>query len=173
LRVFKVFNLTGNSNVQLLALVSDSYCLIYCNNYDANYLENIHNELPFERLKDFIFAGDKQTIENLLNLQGLPFKVEKHLIIYKCDKLNPQFKVSSGKMRLANLSESDYLTELSVEFTDEYDGDKENIIDMRNAVHSEIIDNTLYVWEDGKICTIAVEMNRMITFRKKDYLTGK
>lgn len=83
LRVFQAFNITGNSNVQLLVLVTDGYCLIYCNNYDANYLESIRNELPFERLKDFIFAGDKQTIKNLLNLQGLSFKVEKHLIIYK------------------------------------------------------------------------------------------
>jgi hypothetical protein len=161
LRVFQAFNVIGNSSVKLLVLVTDGYCLIYCDHYDAGYLEIIRKELPFERLKYFIFSGDKQTIERLLELQDLQFTVEKHLTIYKCAKLNSQFKLASGKMRLAIISELDYLTKLSVEFTEEYDGNRENAAEMRMAVYSEILDNSLYLWEDGKICAIALEMNRM------------
>jgi len=161
LQVFQAFNLIGNSDVHLLVLIADGYCLIYCDNYDQNYLEIIRKELPFDRIKDFVFAGDKQSIENLLHLQGLKFILEKHLTIYKCEKLNPQFKLASGKMRLADVSELNYLADLSVDFTNEYDGNKETLTEMRKAVYSEIMNKSLYVWEDDKICAMSVEINRL------------
>lgn len=161
LRAFQAFNIIGNVDNQILVLIVEGYCLIYCIKYDADFIEFIRSELPFDRLENFIFAGDKQSIENLLILQGLKYLIEKHLIIYKCVKLNSEFKMAEGKMRLAKIHELNYLTKLSVEFTDEYDGNRENYNKMQMSVLSEIHNKSLYVWEDGKICSIAVEMNRM------------
>lgn len=160
LTVFQAFNLIGNKNVQILVLVVDGYCLIYCNKFDINSLEILSTELPFERLMNFTFAGDKETIESLLNLKKLQFVTEKHLTIYKCEKLNKEFKVASGKMRLAISSDQNKLANLSVDFTAEYDGNKESLANMMLAVASEIANKSLFVWEDGKICAMAIEMNR-------------
>jgi hypothetical protein len=182
LQVFQAFNLIGNKDIQMLVFVVSDYCLIYCNKYDESCIKILANELPFERLSDFVFAGEKETIENLLNLKGIPFIIEKHLTIHKCEKLNSEFKISPGKMRLATSTEIPYLTNLSVDFTEEYDGNKESITTMNWAVSSEISAKSLYVWEDSEICAMAIEMNRkefgfpeigklytILKYRKKGY----
>lgn len=163
LGVFQAFNLVGNKDIHLLVLIVEDHCLIYSNQYDSKCLDILSKELPFERLSNFVFAGEKETIENLLKLKGLNFIVEKHLTIYKCKKLNSQFKTSSGKMRLATPGDVTYLTNLSVDFTEEYDGNKESFTTMNWSVISEISESSLYVWEDGQICAMAIEMNRQET----------
>lgn len=160
LRVLQGFNLVGKADEHLLVFIVNGYCLIYCDKYDQDSLEVLSKELPFERLKDFLFAGDKETIENLLQLKKIKFNVEKHLITYKCERLNKTFKLSSGQMRLAKPSDRNYLANLSVHFTEEYDGNKESLSDMQKVVHNEMMSRSLYVWEDNYICAMAVEMNR-------------
>lgn len=160
LEVLKAFNVVGQDVQNLLVLIVDGFCLIYCGNYNENSLKDLSNEIPFERLGNFSFCGDKKTIEKLLKLNNISFNVEKHLTIYKCENLNHEFKIANGKMRLASLSESNYLAKLSVDFTEEYDGNKESLQNMKLLIDSELKDNALFVWEDKEICTIAVEMNR-------------
>lgn len=160
INVLQAFNVTGQNKQNLLVLIVEDFCLIYCDEYDKDSLKYLCQEIPFERLINFWFCGDKETIENLLNLKNLKFVIDKHLTIYKCEKLNPEFKISSGKMRLASLSEQNYLANLSVDFTKEYDGNKESLNNMKLLVGSEIKTKSLFVWENNKICTIAIEMNR-------------
>ena len=158
--VFQAFNLVGNKNIQLLVLIVDEHCLIYCNKYDHGYLIMLSKELPFERIKDFVFAGDKDTIENLLHINSFLFKVEKYLITYKCEELNTKFKIAEGGIRSAKPSDVNILSKLSVDFTEEYDGNKKSLADMRMPVHSEMMSRALFVWEHNDIYAMAVEMNR-------------
>lgn len=158
--VRQAFNLVNEKGAHILVFIFDGYCLIYCDKFDNTSIETLSKELLFERLKEFAFAGDKETIESLLNFRKLNFTIEKHLTIYKCEKLNPVFKKSAGKMRLATLSELEYLSNLNVDFSEEYDGTKETLSDMKKVVESEIREKSLQVWQDGKICSMAIEMNR-------------
>lgn len=160
IKVLQAFNIVGNDDVHLVVLVVDGYCLIYCNKYDSNFLEVLSKELPFERLTNFAYAGDKETIENLLTKKALLFIVEKHLTIYKCTNLNKEFKVVPGKMRLATPSELNYLANLNVNFNEEYDGNKVTLAEMKIVVDSEIKEKSLQVWENEKICAMAIEMHR-------------
>lgn len=156
----QAFNIINESGVNLLVFIVDGYCLIYCDDFDENVIETLASQLPFERLSTFHFAGQRQAIESVLTFKELEFSVEKHLIVYKCDQLNPDFKIASGEMRLAKSSETNYLADLSVNFTREYDGNEESFDFMKIAVTEEISDNSLYVWDDNKICSMAVEINR-------------
>ena len=160
LKALQAFNVVGNDDVHLVVFVVDGYCLIYCNKYDSNFLEILSKELSFERLTNFTFAGEKETIENLLTKKALVFTLEKHLTIYKCTKLNKEFKVVPGKMRLATSSELNYLANLNVDFSEEYDGNKITLPEMKIVVDSEIKEKSLQVWENEKICAMAIEMHR-------------
>lgn len=156
----KAFNLIGGKNNRLLVLIIEGYCLIYCDQHDPAFLEILSSELPFEKLTDFAFAGDKETIEKLLQLNGLDYSIEKHLITYRCEKLNPDFKFATGQMRFVRPSDVSQLTTLSIKFSEEYNGITHTFADMKLAVHNEMMSRVLYVWEDTVICAMALEMNR-------------
>ncbi|KFF03199.1 hypothetical protein IW19_20000 [Flavobacterium reichenbachii] len=161
LRVFQAFNIESEIDGTLvMVFVVDGNCLIYSRQYDEAYLDILASELPFDKLKDLVFAGDKKTIENLLLFKSLHFELEKHLVIYRCEKLNPKFRVSEGRMRLADQNEAQALIKLSLDFTEQYEGIRESPFEMKAAVEKEIREKILFVWEADGICGLAVEMNR-------------
>lgn len=161
LRVFQAFNIESEiCGTQVMVFVVDGHCLIYSSQYDEAYLNILASELPFDKLKEVVFAGDKKTIENLLYFKSLNFEVEKHLVIYRCEKLNPDFRISPGGMRLVDRNEAQELIKLSLDFTEQYEGIRENPIEMEAAVENEIREKKLFVWDAKGICALAVEMNR-------------
>jgi RimJ/RimL family protein N-acetyltransferase len=159
--IYKFFNLEGNNGQSTLAMIVEQFCLIYCEKYDPAFIELLSQELEFDKFKNYSFSGDKDSVENLMKFNNAKYSLEKHLTIYKCEKLNSNFKLSPGNIRLATLTELNLLANFSVDFTEEYDGNKETLEEMKLMIASGIESELLFIWEnENKVCAMAVIMER-------------
>jgi len=158
--IYKFFNLIGANDELVLAIIVEQFCLVYTDNYDSDFLKLLSEELEFSKFNKYNFAGNKDTIENLLKFNNAKFSTDKHLSIYKCEKLNPDFQLSSGKIRLANIQDLKLLADFSVIFTKEYDGNVEPLEKMKYILNEAITNKYLYVWEDNHICSMALIMKK-------------
>ncbi len=158
--IYNFFNLIADHGQHVLVLIVEDFCLIYTDKYDSEFLNILSKELEFSKFNKYTFAGNKNAIENLLKFNNAKFSTDKHLSIYKCEKLSDNFQFSHGKARLANISELNQLAEFSVMFTKEYDGNEESLESMKLMITNAITNDCLYVWEDEQICAMAVIMKR-------------
>ncbi|WP_170179846.1 GNAT family N-acetyltransferase [Flavivirga rizhaonensis] len=159
--IFNFFNLLDKNGTQLIALIVDQFCLIYSNKFNPKMNEVLSEELEFHRFNRYTFAGNKLVIENLLNSHNSPYTIQKHLSIYRCDKVNPEFEHNTGTCKLADLKDFEELVQLSLYFTEEYDGKREDINEMKSVIASGISEENLYQWSDNdSICAIALVMYR-------------
>jgi len=154
------FNIMRSNGNRIVCLIVDDTCLIYTDSYDDKSLNLLTEELEFHRFNKYAFAGNKDLVENLLITNGAKYSVGKHLCIYKCNALNTNLKISSGKIRLASMGELGILTSYGVDFTQEYDGNIQSFDYMKAVIGNAILEQKLFVWEDNQICSMAMVIKR-------------
>ena len=156
----KSFNIISE-NTHLAVLLITDMCLIYANQIAEELIPILSKELEFHRFLRYTFAGNKQTIESLLNYNNAEYSIQKHLIIYKCHKTCSSFKCSNGNMQLASIDELDTLIRFNISFKKEYNAEELSYEGARNFILSGIENKNLYIWKSqNQLCAIAQVINK-------------
>lgn len=154
-KLYKFFNIE-NEDAQLIVLMVTDICLIYSNKFYREFIPILSRELEFHKFIRYTFAGTKQEIEELLIYNNSLFSVQKHLIIYRCDKALPTFNCSSGEMQAACHTDLKTLIRFHTSFISEYNGENEQEEKAENFVLNGINGENMFIWRDqDKLCSVA------------------
>ena len=154
-RLYECFNIISN-NAHVAVLLITDMCLIYSNQIDEELIPILSKEVGFHRFLRYIFAGNKQTIESLLNYNNAEYSIQKHLIFYSCSKTSSSFKYANGKMELAGINALDTLIKFNIFFRKEYNAEEVSYEEAKNFILSGIQNKNLYVWKvQSQLCALA------------------
>ena len=152
---YEFFNIK-NGNTQIVILRIPQICLIYSNQYEAELIPILSKEIKFHEFLRYNFAGNKQIIESLLKYNESEYSIQKHLIIYRCDKVSPDFNYAPGEMKLASIDESDILISFNRSFKKEYNGEEESYEEASDFIISSLEKKNLFVWKNrNQLCSVA------------------
>lgn len=158
-KVHKLFRVEKDANV-IMVLLTTEVCLVYENNFDESLIQLLSDELEFGKFIRYQFAGTKATLDALFKLNEAVYEMQKHRIIYKCEKVSDDFVPASGRMEMADIDRLNELVSLSEGFSEEYYGKENDEGDAATRIISGIQADTLYQWVDNhQICSIAQSLH--------------
>jgi predicted GNAT family acetyltransferase len=145
-----------DGDTQIVVLRIPQICLIYSNQDKEELIPVLSQELKFQEFLRFTFAGNKQIIESLLKYHKSEYTIQKHLIIYKCEKVSEDYKYAPGEMQIANVDDLDTLIKFNMSFNKEYNGEQESYVEAKAFIISSLKDETLFIWKNkNHLCSIA------------------
>ncbi|PWT95845.1 MAG: hypothetical protein C5B52_16960, partial [Bacteroidetes bacterium] len=132
-KVHKLFRIERDANI-IMVLFTTEVCLVYENSFDESLIQLLSDELEFSKFKRYQFAGTKATVDALFKMNDAEYEMQKHRIIYKCEKVSENFITAPGRMEMADIGRLDELIPLSEGFTEEYYGKEDNDGDAATRV---------------------------------------
>lgn len=156
--VIKVFNVSNGIN-KIVVLFTNDVCVIYDDNYDETLIPLLSKELEFEKFNSYQFAGSKQTIDKLFELNNAKYLTQKHRITYKCSKVIDSITLAPGSIEMGNISRFEELVSLSIGFAKEYYGVENSVDEAASFIISGMQQNSIYQWvNNDRVCAMAQNM---------------
>jgi predicted GNAT family acetyltransferase len=154
-RIIRALSVIGTDGKQIVAMLTEVECLVYGNTACLGMIELLSDGLEFHKINWYHFAGSKIVIDALFERHGVKSSVQKHRVIYRCQKVNDQFSYAPGELQMASMHDFSELVKMSVKFTKDFDGADSTHEQMAATVIKCIETNSLYQWVcNNRICSI-------------------
>lgn len=160
-KVDTAFNIVDKFGSFILGLsfVNPHFIMLYGDHYTDDIIKSLGEMIPRDAIKVHVLSGTRELVLDLFKFHNMEYEVISDRLIYICREVEPISKLSSGKLRLADLVDVATLSQMSFDFSQEEYGDRiQHTLEhmKQRVVIPGIMNKNLYKWMDGnKICSIA------------------
>jgi RimJ/RimL family protein N-acetyltransferase len=154
-KIVNAFNIVDQDNSFVLCLVLDGRMVLYSTKWNNDIIKELSEKITFDGVS---FSGQKHFILDLFKHNNIDFEIFKDRIVYDCDKVTDNIKLSSGRFCLAEADDLDKISELThnyhlEEYKEHAFRDYDNI---KNSTKNNIDSEIIFKWVDnGEITSIA------------------
>lgn len=142
--IIDFFNIE-KKNERIIVLFLQQTCLIYGNLSNDLSIEQLSNELNFEKFRNYNFAGNRKIIHQLLEINQANYDEIKYLSIYKCANTN---EISTNNIKIINatIENLEDIKKIHQDFNNEFYAGYDNIPEISvNDLRNDLTSNRFFI----------------------------
>ena len=154
-----LFIITGTDDCSMLCELLEKRLLIYSGKWNNEIVKALSDEIQFD---DHLFGGRKDLVVTLFNQNKIEYEILKERIVFECNRVNKDFKLSRGKFGMARTEDLVRVCELIYYFNGEVfeDNVSKNYRNILRDAKIDIHNEELFTWEvDSEITSIVRIVN--------------